>query len=847
MAGSTLNAASPGSPDGGPGWIVHKFGGTSLGTADRIAHVADLVKKELAGGRSLAVVVSAMSGVTDRLLKLASLAEQRDPALEEHLGKLRVDHLAVIDRLLPGEAGKDVRAAIEADLGDLREILRGVGLLRECSERARDYVAGVGEVWSSMIMAGVLRGAGLPVDRIDARRLLVVEHAQPTVNVVWEVSRANLDRFRAALPPLPPGTPRVVVCTGFVAQTPAGVATILGRNGSDYSAAIFGHLLDAEQVVIWTDVDGVMSADPNKVPEAVLVPELTYREAIELAYFGAKVLHPGTMGPAIAKSVPILIRNTFRPEAPGSVVKYRTALDAERPVKGFATIEPISLVNMEGTGMMGVPGIAGRLFDALHAHGISVIMISQASSEHSICFAVPAAQGQAAKAAAEEAFAAEMLHGKVQRVEVTGPCAILAAVGEGMAGTTGVSARFFGALGAAGVNIRAIAQGSSERNISVVIDAADAVRGLRAAHAGFYLSRQAISLGIVGTGNVGGALLDQIGREVGRLREELSIDLRVRGILTRKKMLLDERGLDPARWRDSLAASTRPPDLEAFLAHVRTDSIPHAAVIDCTPSTDLAARYPDLFTRGFHVITPNKRAGSAPLADYRRIRETARRCRRHFLYETTVCAGLPVIGTLHDLVQTGDTLIRAEGMFSGTLSFLFSRLSAGAGFAEALREAMAKGFTEPDPRDDLSGTDVARKVVILAREAGLPLELAEVPVLNLVPEELRALPLPDFLAALDRLEDHLAGLLAPCREGGREPRYLGRVDPREGTRVELVGVPRDSLFALATGGDNVVSFRTRRYDAHPLVVMGPGAGPEVTAAGVFADLLRLCSIIGGGQ
>ncbi|HNW33659.1 MAG TPA: ACT domain-containing protein, partial [Candidatus Ozemobacteraceae bacterium] len=523
------------------------------------------------------------------------------------------------------------------------------------------------------------------------------------------------------------------------------------------------------------------------------------------------------------------------------------SLDPNRPVKGFATIEPIALVNMEGSGMIGVPGIAGRLFDALHARGISVIMISQASSEHSICFAVPAAQGEAARLAASDAFAAELSHGQVQKVEVHGPYAILAAVGEGMAGTVGVSARLFEALGTAGVNIRAIAQGSSERNISVVISAADVVKALRAVHAGFYLSRQAVSLGVIGTGNVGAALLDQIAREAERLREEFSIDLRIRGLMNSRKMLLHERGIDPAHWRNELDAAARAPDLNAFLAHIRTDSLPHAAVIDCTASAEFAHRYADWFEMGLHVITPNKKAGSAPWEEYRRTLETSRRTRRHFLHETTVCAGLPIIGTLHDLVQTGDSIISIEGIFSGSLSFIFSRMAEGKRFSEALREAMQAGFTEPDPRDDLSGADVVRKVVILAREAGLPLEPSAVPVQNLVPEELREVPKDRFLAALDRLDTHVAALLEPFSRNGLSPRYLGRIDPRNGASVAVGGVPRDSLLSRATGGDNVVSFRTKRYDAHPLIVMGPGAGPEVTAAGVFADLLRLCSIIGGGQ
>jgi len=830
-----------------PDWIVHKFGGTSVGSAERIVHVAGLIRKACSEGCNLAIVVSAMSGVTDRILKLTCLAEIQAPEFAEHLESLRQLHRRTAASLLPEGDSNALSNAIEADLSNLCEILRSVYLLRECSDRARDFAAGLGEVWSAQILTALLNHMGIPCHWLDARKILVVEHVQPNVNVLWAESLANLNWFLENLQIPTNGFPKVVICTGFIAKTRSGVATTLGRNGSDYSASIFGNLLDAREVVIWTDVDGVMSADPNKVPEAVLVPELTYREAIELAYFGAKVLHPGTMTPAIAKSLPILIKNTFKPELPGSIVRCCAPVDPRHPVKGFATIEPISLLNMEGTGMMGVPGIAGRLFDALHAENISVVMISQASSEHSICFAVPAAQGATAKAAAETAFAAELLHGRVQTVELTESCAILAAVGEGMTGTIGISARFFRALGEAGVNIRAIAQGSSERNISVVIDSKQSIKALRSVHAGFYLSRQTISIGIAGLGHVGGTLLDQIGRRQRRLQEEFQIDLRIRGIINSKKMLLHERGLEAGSWRESFEGVTIGADLDAFIDHIQTDSIPHAAIIDCTPSGVLPARYRELFKRGFNIITPNKVAGSSPIEDYQRIHDAAREHNRHFLYETTVCAGLPVIGTLHDFVQTGDEIIRIEGMFSGSLSFIFSRIGAGKSFKEALREAMDLGFTETDPRDDLSGRDVARKVVILAREAGLKLDLDQIPTSNLVPNELRTVSRQTFLNSLDTLEDSMADLFAENSKDGHEPRYLGIIDPKGVSRAGVVPVPRDSLFARATGGDNVVSFRTRRYDAHPLVVTGPGAGPEVTAAGVFADLLRLCAYIGGNR
>jgi aspartokinase/homoserine dehydrogenase 1 len=831
-------------------WVVHKFGGTSVGSTERFLQAAKLIAAAREEGIRPAVVVSAMSRVTDSLLHLAVLAESRDSSLDEKIAELAQRHLETLEALVPPDRSLVVWAEMEDDLQELREILRGVWLLRECSDRTRDYVAGLGEVWSTRILTALLQAQGMPARRLDTRKILMVEPVRPNVNVLWEESRTLLHQaladFAAAGSP-----PEILVITGFVALTPAGVATTLGRNGSDFSASIFGYLLDAAEVVIWTDVDGVLSADPRKVPDAVLVPELNYREMIELAYFGAKVLHPGAMAPAIAKSLPIKIKNSFRPELPGTVVRLEVPLDPRRPVKGFAVIEPISLLNMEGTGMMGVPGIAGRLFQALHERGISVIMISQASSEHSICFAVPCEQGRAARTAAEESFALEFRHGKVQRVELQEPCAILAVVGEGMAGTVGISGRLFGALGKAGINVRAIAQGSSERNISLVTDAHESARALRAVHAGFYLSRHTLSLGIIGAGNVGGALLDQLARERRRLRDELDIDLRVRGIMTSRKMRLLDQSSQLSDWRACLAAasgsasSDGEPNLEAFVNHVRTDSIPFAAIVDCTSAETMVGHYQEWFDRGIHVITPNKKAGSSPRETYQAIFDRARERGRHFLYETTVCAGLPVINTLRDLVQTGDTIKCIEGMFSGSLSFIFTQVGQGIPFAEALREAMKKGFTEPDPRDDLSGLDVARKTLILAREIGLKLNLSDIPIRSLVPEAYRGISTAEFKDRLDEFGFEVQKELAEISRGGLLPRYVGSISPETGARVELTGVPPSSVFARAGEGDNIVSFRTRRYDTNPLIVQGPGAGPEVTAAGVFADILRLCSFIGG--
>jgi aspartokinase/homoserine dehydrogenase 1 len=633
-----------------------------------------------------------------------------------------------------------------------------------------------------------------------------------------------------------------LVITGFVASTSDGVATTLGRNGSDFSASIFGALLHAGEIHIWTDVDGVMSANPRLVPEAVTLDDMSYDEAMELAYFGAKVIHPSTMAPAVERSLPIFIRNTFRPQHSGT--RIHAGPSTGFAVKGLATVESIALINLEGTGMIGVPGTAQRLFGALREADISVVMISQGSSEHSICFAVPANVAERARAAVENAFFAERHHGQIQRVEVTPECSVLAVVGDGMAGSPGIAAKFFTALGRARVNIRAIAQGSSERNISVVVDAVDTQRALRAAHSGLYLSSQTLSLGVIGAGNVGKEFLRQLGAEAARLRATFDIDLRVRAIATSGRMLLAEGAIDLAAWPEELAQRGEPLDIDRLVRHVHAEHLPHAAIVDCTASDDVARTYDAWLGRGIHVVTPNKRANASDFAYYRRLRDVNRRVGSHYLYETTVGAALPIIQTLRDLVQTGDEIIEVEGILSGTLSFLFNSLDGTKSFSSLVRQSRSLGFTEPDPRDDLSGTDVARKVVILAREMGLPTELADVAVRSLVPEALKTGTVDEFLAALPAHDAEMERARCEAEASGSVLRFVGRVTRDGDASVSMRAYPKHHPFANLQLTDNIVLFRTTRYRDNPLVVQGPGAGREVTAAGIFADILRLSSYLG---
>ena len=821
-------------------WTVHKFGGTSVADASCIRRVADIIGGQETG--SLGVVVSAMKGVTDDLLGLVEKAARREP-IEPTLKALRARHEKACVELLGAAGAKAVLAEFDAELADIESILKAVALVRSASDRSRDLVAGFGEVWSARQIAAFFKhqfAKKRDVMFLNARDVLVIDQSEMGPVVAWDLSRPKL----AAV--IPANFRGVVVITGFVASDREGLPTTLGRNGSDYSGSIFGALLDANEVHIWTDVDGVMSGDPRRVPDAKIIDEMSYSEAMELAYFGAKVIHPQTMAPAVGRGIPIWIRNTFNSTHPGTKISA-TSGHRGAAVKGVSGVDGVALVNLEGAGMIGVPGTADRLFGALRESGVSVMLISQGSSEHSICFAVRDDVAENVRKVVERAFAVELNEGQVQRVGITRDCAIVAVVGDDMAGMPGSAGRFFGTLGQAGINVRAIAQGSSERNISAVIDAKDMTRAIRAVHSSFYLSAKTVSIGVIGPGLVGGTLLEQIASALPQLREKFNLDLRVRAIGTSKKMLLDEQRIDLKQWRDTLKKGVAM-DTDKLVDHVQTDYLPHSVLIDCSASQAVADRYAGWLTRGIHVITPNKRAHSGPIAYYQDLKRLSRGSRTHFLYEATVGAGLPIVQTLKDLVETGDEIRSISGIFSGTLAYLFNVFDGTRSFSDIVRDAKSRGYTEPDPRDDLSGTDVARKAVILAREAGLVLELADIAVESLVPAALANASVDEFMKRLPDFDAPMAERVAAAKKGGKVLRYVAAIDVGAKTaKVGLEAFAPSHPFANISLTDNIVQFVTGRYCDNPLIVRGPGAGPAVTAGGIFADLLRLCSMLSGNQ
>lgn len=725
---------------------------------------------------------------------------------------------SLVESHIPAGRRLEVLQEIKRGFGAVEDILKAIWLVGDISAGASRYVDAIVGGWAASILRETFAAHGHPCRIMNIRDLL--DSKEP------DIGRDERNE--------------TVLLTGDLPQS----ETARDDRDAEYAAALIGSHLQADSITFWNADSLITTADIRDVPGASVIDCITYAEATELSFFGSPVIHPQHMVPAMAKRIPLHLRSFARPDHPGTFVDDGKGMQSERPVKGFSVIRDIALINVEGAGMIGVPGIAQRLFAAMHEAGISVVLISQASSEYSICYAVPSEQAALACAIARSTFNPEISASRIHSIDVELGCAILAAVGEHMPGVPGIAGTFFSALGKARVNVMAIAQGSSERNISAVIREEDARRALRALHAGFFLSNQALSVGLFGPGNIGGTLLDQIGAEAKRLNDEFGVDIRIRAIANSTRMLLDEQGIDLAVWRTRFAEEAVPLNLKAMVRHVGASYFPHAVLIDCTTSASLPTHYVQWIERGIHIVTPNKKAGTAPYPAYRKLMDAGRAYGKHFLYETTVGAGLPVIGTLKDLIQTGDRVRSVEGIVSGTLAYLFSTYDGTVPFSKLVRDAKEMGYTEPDPRDDLSGMDVARKTVILAREMGYTVEVSDIVVTSLIPEELRSVSLSQFMEEMESMDGTIDRLYRDAERKGNRLRYVGKIDSDGTCHVELAAYPADHPFARANGTDNVVAFTTDRYKTRPLVIQGPGAGPEVTAGGVFADLLRLSAYLG---
>jgi bifunctional aspartokinase / homoserine dehydrogenase 1 len=814
--------------------LAHKFGGTSMADASRIAHAAQLLLAETKFTTQV-IVVSALKGTTDGLIRCAQLAAAQDDAWQALLDQMLKRHREAADSLLTSNRSQ-AEEFLNTESERLREVLQALSLLKSLPETAFEWVQGLGEVWSAYLLHAHLVSLGVQADYLDARKVLVVRDDNHLgIDIDWTSSSENLKAWRVQ------HQANRIIVTGFIASDKEGKARVLGRNGSDWSGAIFAKLFAAQELTIWTDVDGVLSADPRLVPEAEWVPSLSFEEACELAYFGAQVLHPRSLQPVMAANIPLRIRNSFKPEHPGSVISKTPS--TQPPVKGVSAITDLALVTIEGTGLMGVPGTAERVFAALHKADVSVVMISQASSEHSICCTVRLNDRAAAVKILRDTFARELQLGQIADIDAKEEVAVLAIVGDGMVGTHGIASRLFDSLARASVNVRAIAQGSSERNISVAVAASDIARALRAVHAGFYLSALTISVGLIGPGNVGRVLLQQFEATRKRLLKESNIALRLCAIANSSRMLLSDIGLDLNNISEQLVAAESV-NLDAIGEHLRSLHGPHCMIIDCSSNTEVASRYASWLQQGIHVITPNKQAGSGDFSRYLAIREACQHSGARFRYEATVGAGLPIIQTTRDLLDTGDEVQAVDGVFSGTLSWLFGSYDGTQPFSQLVMQARELGYTEPDPRDDLSGVDVARKLVILAREMGHELSLEHVEIESLVPSFLQNLSREDFFARINEMDAQMLQRFKTAEKENKVLRHVASLNSNGVAKVSVMALDKSHAIASLKPTDNIVQFTTRRYQKNPLVVQGPGAGPEVTAAGVYADVLRVAAHLG---
>ncbi len=806
---------------------VLKFGGSSVATVESIRQVAAIVRSAACGGKVL-VVVSALSGTTDSLLQAAAEASARSGDFMARLEALLERHRQTLSALAPEGQTAPERQALVAAGEELRDLLRGCELLQEASPRTVDRIVSYGERLSSVIVAAALKALGVAAPAIDARRLIVTDATFGDAQVDFEATRRRVRRELQEIA----GTP---VVTGFIAATAEGETTTLGRGGSDYTASLLGAALDAEAVELWTDVDGVLDADPRLVKEARPVASMSYVELMEMSHFGAKVVYPPSVHPTRRQGIPLWIKNTFDPTAPGTRV-CAVAEPDDRPVRGIASIPSIALLRLEGDGMVGVPGIAGRLFGALARYEVSVILISQASSEHSICFAVsPGAVASAQEAVGKE-FALERQAGWVDELIVEKNLSVVAVVGNGMRYRSGLAGNLFAVLGSHGISVRAIAQGSSELNISIVIDSGDESHAVRALHKAFFSKEpRTVEVFLAGVGRIGRALLDQLAAHWPAVEAREGTRLRLAGVAGRHRYCLGR--LDPETAIDELTP-TQDEGLGLLLSAALDSAEPCRVFIDCTASPRVAAEHHRLLSAGVSVVTANKVCLAGPGDAYEALMAASP---GRLYYETTVGAGLPVVRTFADLVATGDTLRRLEGLFSGTLSFLVDRLTAGMPFSEALRSAHQSGLTEPDPREDLAGRDVARKLLILGRLAGRKLEPEAIEVEPWLPEDpWKHLSLEGFWQRLPEADAAFADRFQQAAAKNQRLSYLGTLD-EGGARIRWTLLPPEHPCARAQACDNLIALHTDRYDPNPLVVQGPGAGPEVTAAGVFADLLRAVS------
>ncbi|MFT3910983.1 MAG: bifunctional aspartate kinase/homoserine dehydrogenase I [Ferruginibacter sp.] len=815
---------------------VLKFGGTSVANAENINKVIAIVKDIILKDKAI-VIVSALGGVTDLLLDAAALAADGKETYKQKLELLEERHLDCVYQLVPAAQRTTLLSVVKSSCNEIKELCNGIFLLGELTVRSKDRISSYGEWLSSRIITEACNAAGIPAQWKDSRELILTNTAHTAAEVDFNITNEKIKQF------FPAQSAPVFIIPGFIAADKNGITTTLGRGGSDYTAAIVAAAVDADNLEIWTDVSGMMTADPRLTANAKIIPNISYQEAMELSHFGAKVIYPPTIQPVMSKGIPVWIKNTFAPTDYGTVIANRDhpdiALKAgdKNIVRGISSINNIFLISLEGSGMVGIPGFSKRLFEALSNEKINVILITQSSSEHSISVAIDGNLAERAKLAVDTAFANEIALQKVEPLKIESDLSIVALVGENMKDHTGVSGRMFSAMGRNGVNIRAIAQGSSEKNISSVIATKDVRKAINVLHEEFFeTTYKQVNIFLAGTGNVGNKLLGQLEKQLSFLLKQLHLQVRLTGICNSRKMLIQEEGIALDEWKGKLEASA-PADIQQFVEEIIARNLRNTIFVDITANDKVASVYDQLLKKSISVVACNKIAASSVYGNYKNLKDLSREFNAQFLFETNVGAGLPIIGTLNDLMRSGDRVNKIEAVLSGTLNFVFNNYDGKRKFAEVVKKAQDEGYTEPDPRLDLGGTDVMRKIMILAREAGEQIEMEDISNRSFMPASCMQGSVEQFYQEMEKHESHFKSLFEKANSAGNKLKFVASFNNGKAS-VGLQDIdPAHNLYHLY-GKDNIVLFYTDRYKDQPLVVKGAGAGADVTASGVFADIIR---------
>jgi bifunctional aspartokinase / homoserine dehydrogenase 1 len=807
---------------------VLKFGGTSMGSAKAIQQVAEIVK-EKSKNQKVLLVVSAMSGNTDLLLNCGTLASTGNEEYKNVLKQIETRHLETVKELIPVQQQSSVLSLVKKYCNEMEDICNGIYLLGECSARTKDKLVSYGELLSSQIINAAFIYNGTNSVWKDSREVIQTNSNYGNAAVNFFVTNNFINQF------VEEQTANILVFPGFIASDEHRVTTTLGRGGSDYTAAILAAAVDASSVEIWTDVSGMMTADPRWVPNAKIIPSISYQEAMELSHFGAKVIYPPTIQPVLNKNIPVWIKNTFAKDEYGTVIEHKPTQG--NIITGISSISSLALLSLEGSGMVGIPGFSSRLFAALANAQVNVILITQGSSEHSICVGVDAVNAAKAKKAVDKTFEFEIASEKVEPLKIESDLSIVALVGDQMRHHTGVSGRMFAALGRNGVNIRAIAQGSTERNISAVVSTADVRKAVNVLHEEFFETvKKQINLFVVGTGNVGKRLFAQLKQQQQFLEQNLHLQVNIAGLSNSRKMLINENGIAIERWEEELQIGEAA-DLKSFIRSIIQKNLRNSVFVDVTANGAIADVYASLLEKSIAVVACNKVAASSAFSNYKKLKDLSAEYNAPFLFETNVGAGLPVIGSLNDLMRSGDVVRSMQAVLSGTLNFVFNNYDGTKLFADVVKQAQDEGYTEPDPRLDLSGTDVMRKILILAREAGVQMEMEEIKCNGFLPESCMQGTVDDFYEAMKKEEAHFKKLFEEAKAAGCKLKFVATYKDGK-AEVGLQHIPPQHDLYHLYGKDNVVLFYTDRYKEQPMVIKGAGAGAEVTASGVFADILR---------